>query len=525
MKAIKYTRFSSDGQSNFSIERQDSVIDNWILFHKVEMIDSFKDEGHSARNFDRPDVQKLFSFINKHHRNIDYLVVSELTRFSREAGDAINMVKSIQHKYGIRIVSASRGAIYDVYDSNSFFMMGLEFLLGHSENIKRMNDINGGIYIAKAEKGKWIQGGPAPYGYIKTGTGDHRKLEQQPDQAAIVRYIYEEFLMGKPAYMILQEIREKGFPRSGNAAVQDILRNPLYMGYQQVKPWKNLPGGLFPLKNFEPIVSIEKWNRVQDRFKARKKNVLLSDEFPLRSIINCHCGKPLTAAPSRSRNGSYYGYYKCNTGGHLNKRAETIHEQMEAIMDNLTVPDRIIDAVRKSTYKLMEEKTKEAKIRVSSIVQQLTKMEGEMQSLEQKFIQNQVNFETYNRWHSTYSTKMAGLREERTRIDRELDQVELLVSANLERVQDLKYIYTIADTVSKQNLIKKVFDNRLYYQKDRYRTTYIMPLFAHNLQKLSELHLLEFDGMLPKSDDVEVTLLQSNQLTEFILFLHHLKVA
>lgn len=525
MKAIKYTRFSSDGQSNFSIERQDSVIDNWLLFHKVEMIDTFKDEGHSARNFDRPDVQKLFSFINKHYRNIDYLVVSELTRFSREAGDAINMVKGIQHKYGIRIVSASRGAIYDVNDSNSFFMMGLEFLLGHSENIKRMNDINGGIYIAKAEKGKWIQGGPAPYGYTKVGSGDARKLEVKEEEAAIVKYIFNEFLMGKPPYIILQEVKEMGFHRSGNAAIQDILRNPLYMGYQHVKAWKNLPGGLFALKNFEPLISIEKWNRAQDRFKMRKKNVLLSDQFPLRSVINCHCGKPLTAAPSRSRNGSYYGYYKCNTGGHLNKKAETIHEQMEQIMDQLKVPERIINAVRLTTYKLLAEKMKDHKMRISALVSSINKTEADLQSLEQKFIANQVNFETYNRWHSNYSMKLAAMREERTRIDRDLDQAEVLVNANLDKVQDLKYLYTVADTVGKQQLIKKVFDNSLYYKKDRYRTAYIMPLFASNLNKLSELQLLEFDGMLPKSGDVEVSELLSNHLTDFILFLHQFKVA
>jgi len=254
MKAIKYTRYSSDGQSSFSIERQDLIIENWVRYNKVEIIDAFKDEGHSARSFDRPDVKKLIAFIKKNYRQIDYLVVAELTRFSREAGAAITMVKQIQHDYGIRIVSASRGAIYDVFDSSSYFMMGLEFLLGTSENIKRQNDINGGIYAAKAEKGRWIQGGPAPYGYRKQGTGENRVLVQDPAEAAIIRHIYTRFLSGTPVYVIKTEAKALGFKKTGNDAIHEILKNPLYMGQQWVKAWKNHPGGLFPLKNFEPII-------------------------------------------------------------------------------------------------------------------------------------------------------------------------------------------------------------------------------------------------------------------------------
>ncbi len=152
-KAVKYLRFSSEEQSHFSIERQDMIISTWMQHCNVELVDSFEDKGFTATNFDRPDFKKLNSFIEKNYRNIDYLVVSDLTRFSRELGDAVNIVKKIQKTYGIKIVSAGRGAIYDCTDHNSFFMMALEFLLGNTENLKRMNDINGGIYTAKAIKG------------------------------------------------------------------------------------------------------------------------------------------------------------------------------------------------------------------------------------------------------------------------------------------------------------------------------------------------------------------------------------
>src|SRR5688572_13592559 len=96
-KGIRYLRYSHDKQSFHSIERQDHVTGQWMTFNKVEIVDTFKDEGYTARTFDRPDIKLLFEFIRKNHKGIDYLIVSELTRFSREAGDAINMVKKIQN--------------------------------------------------------------------------------------------------------------------------------------------------------------------------------------------------------------------------------------------------------------------------------------------------------------------------------------------------------------------------------------------------------------------------------------------
>src|SRR6267142_151364 len=105
-KAVKYLRFSSEEQSHFSIERQEMITSSWMAHSNVEAVDCFVDQGWSATNFDRPDFIKLNAFIEKNYRNIDYLVVSDLTRFSREVGDAVNIAKKIQKTYGIRIVSA-----------------------------------------------------------------------------------------------------------------------------------------------------------------------------------------------------------------------------------------------------------------------------------------------------------------------------------------------------------------------------------------------------------------------------------
>ena len=88
-RAIRYLRFSQLGQSNGSIERQELYTDQWLEFNEVKLIDTFIDRGKSARTFDRPDFIKLKDFIKKHYKAVDYLLVDQLDRFSRDAGDAM----------------------------------------------------------------------------------------------------------------------------------------------------------------------------------------------------------------------------------------------------------------------------------------------------------------------------------------------------------------------------------------------------------------------------------------------------
>jgi site-specific DNA recombinase len=492
-KAIKYLRFSHDKQSFHSIERQDHITDQWLHFNKIELVDTFKDEGYTARTFDRPDIKQLFQFIHKNHKGIDFLVVSELTRFSRETGDAINMVKKIQSEYGIRIVSASRGAIYDCLDHNSFFMMGLEFLLGHSENIKRTGDINGGIYTAKAIKGLWIQGGPSPYGYQKEGAGEKRRLIIIETEASIVRYIYHAYLANEPLYIISRKVKELGFNRTGRSALHDILANPIYYGYQLVKPWREQPGGLFPLAEHEPIIDALTWKRVQEKLNAgnKKYRIIQDDNFPLRGVLRCHCYRYLTGAPSRSRNGNYYNYYKCPIKGHNNISAIKAHAQLQEILSYLSLPARMISEIQKESGRLLRSAQESTSERLKWLKKNLSEVQEQLHSIETKWVSNKIAFDTYNRWYSELKAKIVPLETEVNDLSNNKDELNSLLEKELHKLSDLNYLYQSADTTQKQQLLRLGFDSSLTYKNGFYRTTSILPIFSHNLLILKEKKLLE----------------------------------
>jgi site-specific DNA recombinase len=528
-KAIRYLRFSSDGQSQHSIERQEVITSHWTSYNGVIITDTFTDEGYSARHFDRPDIKLLFEFVRKNYRGIDYLVVAELTRFSREAGDAINMVKKIQAQYGIRIVSAGRGAIYDCLDHNSFFMMGLEFLLGNSENIKRINDINGGIYTAKS-KGLWVQGGPAPFGFIKdfiTEAGKKRMvLKQNPDQVPVIRYIFESFLSSTPIYIIEQSARAMGFPLTGKSSIQDLLKNPLCAGYHYVKPWKEHPGGLVPMRELEPIVDMDTWNKVQEKFREDDKpRISMADEMPLRGVLHCHCNKLLTGAPSRSGSGKYIYYYKCQAKGHNNINAVKAHNQLQEALGWMSLPERVAVALRQNSERVLEERTISNKKVLQKKKAEFDQVEAQIQSVEEKWINNQLSHETYHRWYSDLTRKRIIVKSEIEKLNKLGNHVYFLLQNNLQKLTDLQAMYQSAATLQKQELLRMVFDNSLYYKDKVYRTTYLMPVFTHNTLILKQKQLLIIDGSGANPGEVDAIGLLSNQFVDFLSVLDLIRVA
>jgi len=105
--------------------------------------------------------------------------------------------------------------------------MGLEFLMGNSENIKRQNDINAGIYTAKAVKGLWIQGGRAPFGYKKEGKNEARRLVVDESEVIVVRYIYDAYIAGVALYKIKEKAIEMGLKRTATTTFESRLINQL----------------------------------------------------------------------------------------------------------------------------------------------------------------------------------------------------------------------------------------------------------------------------------------------------------
>ena len=492
-RAIRYLRFSQIGQSNGSIERQEMYTDQWLKNNAVDLVDTFIDRGKSAKTFDRPDFIKLQEFIVKHYKNVDYLLVDQLDRFSRNAGEAMSLVKTLQGKYGIQVVSVTEGIIFDYDTPGSFFRAGLQLLLAEEDNINRSIKIRGGLYTARAKEGRYVHNYP-PFGYRKEGFGKDRKLVVIESEAKVVRFIYDSYLRDVPLYLIYEMASNMGFRRTGNDAIKRVLISAVYAGLLKVEPFKENPGGLFPGIH-EPIIDITTWKMVQSKLaKPEKVKTIIDDNLPLRGILKCHCGIPLTGAPSRGKGGTYFYYYKCKCPKHNNISAIKSHNQFLQACELMSLPRNMVDSIRKGSEKSINFELKNNADQASLKKEELAETTKKLQLLEEKWINNDVSKDTYERWYATYKFSIENIKDSITRLN---DVTSLnafaILEKHLEVMTDVANLYSTANTMEKREFVNLVFDSNLYYQDGIYRTPSMHEVFAVNSLKMKDKGLLVYE--------------------------------
>ncbi len=487
---IRYLRFSSKDQSNYSIEWQDMNTLPWFEKNNVLLTDTFIDKGKSAKTFDRPDMKKLSEFITKNHKSVDYLVVDRMDRFSRDAGEAMTMVKTLQRKFGVQIVSVSEGITYDYYDSDSFLRTGLNFLFAEEENRKRSNNIRGGIYTSKKKEGRYL--GPAPAGYKNEKDGKKPILVIDDDKAPIVKYIYDSFIDGVPLYMIRAEAKRMGLGNNGNSAVQRILTNPIYTGLLEVKAYKDFPKEIVEAVH-QPLISRTDWYEVQKKFKPGKRVQIMNDDFPLRSVLLCHCGKLLTGAKSRGKGGAYYNYYKCQNSKHNNINTDKAHEQLLEAFKYMNLPSAMYTAIKQQTEDLLKTKVSADAEALKQRKAELNVAEVRLVSVETKWIDQQISYNTYERHYTSLHASILSLKSEIERLTLKEGDLWKLMEDELYKLKSIPEIFKAASTNEKQQFVKLVFDSQLYYKDHVYRTPYMLSIFSHNTLILKQKQLLVLD--------------------------------
>lgn len=477
-RAIIYTRISSNKQSNWSTEGQTNLINNWCQSNKVEIIDSFEDKGYSARTFDRPDFKRLNLFIEKHYRTVDHLVVFAFDRFSRDAGEALVAIKKLQKQYGIKVVSVTENITFDAHDPLSFFYSGLMLLKGEDEIIRNTVRINMGIYTAKKDQGRYL--GVAPFGY-RNSRDAHDKpiIIPNPETSHIVQFVFKSFLQNMPIKLIMTEARKMGYGVKGNSALQKMLKNPVYIGLIHVKAYRDNPEEWVEGVH-EPLIDRVTFYEVQNRFAKPRKHVQITDDLPLRGVLKCHCGLHLTGAASRGKSGKYFLYYKCKIKGHNNISAIKAHQQFDEILEELSLPERTIAQIKAASKKDVQGRLVKNTESSKQKSRELDDLETKIKSIEEKWINNQIAYETYSRWYGDLSKQKYAVKAQLDMLGEKDQSIFTKYENEMQSLSTLRSVYHQAKTFKKQQLVRMVFDNRLHYINGTYRTPYLMKVFRSN---------------------------------------------
>ena len=372
MKVSIYARYSSENQSEKSIDDQIRVCKGYIETHGMSVEDRhiYIDEAISGSIINRPGLQALQ--IAAENKEIEAVVVDDLSRLSRSNHQMLTMVLKFNYLQ-IKIVSVSDGIVSD--DENSKLGIHLRGLMNelYLDDLKKktMRGLEG-------QKLRGFSAGENVYGYSTHPVGELKfnkkglpKYEGKvhkinPEEADIVRRVYKEFVEGKSLNKIVRGLNQDKIPTkrklSGGwnmSSVSTILKNERYIGQWTWKRTKSIKDPMTgrrkrvirPEKEWlsafrEDLIIIDKnlWEKAQERWKKirgswpiskRIKNSNIKQQSYIHSnpvhllsgLMRCKCCSGAIVLIS----GKNSGYYGC-----FNARRKTCS-------NNLLVPRKRIE--------------------------------------------------------------------------------------------------------------------------------------------------------------------------------------
>lgn len=303
MKAVIYARYSSDNQTEASIEGQLRECMEYATYNDIQVMGNYIDRAMSAKTDHRPEFQRMIKDSYKHV--FDCIIVWKLDRFSRNRYDSAHY-KSILKKNGVKVISAK-----ETIAEGSEGILLESVLEGMAEyySAELAEKVTRGMK-ENALKGLW-NGGNVPFGYV---INKERKLEIEPISAAVVAEIFKMSNDGKTVKDIYKILSERKVTRSNGKelrynAIRYMLSNRVYIGeYSHM--------GVVIKDSVPPLVSEELFNAVQlelaKNSKAPARHTADNDYLLTTKLFCGRCGAMMVAqAGTSGTKGVVYRYYAC----------------------------------------------------------------------------------------------------------------------------------------------------------------------------------------------------------------------
>lgn len=348
--AVIYARYSSDSQSEQSIEGQLRVCEEYAQRNNFVVLNTYIDRAMTGTNDNRPDFQKMIK--DSENKTFEFLIVYKLDRFSRNKYETAKNKKALEDN-GVKFLSAME----NIPDTPEGII--LESLLeGMAEyySAELAQKVKRGMNETRL-KGNFT-GGNILFGY---STQNHKVIINE-EQSAIVRFVYEQYARDVFVKDIISALTEKGCYNKGKPfatnTIYNILRNEKYSGIYRFKDqiFENMYPAIVPTEIYENVRQKTNINK----YGKRSIEVV----YMLRNKLKCgYCGKPISAECGTTSQGKKRHYYKClgrkrNNGCNKTTIRKEILEDfiVNVIIKQLSKP-QIFSHIVNQIYKLQEEQS------------------------------------------------------------------------------------------------------------------------------------------------------------------------
>ena len=301
MKAVIYARYSSDNQTEASIEGQLRECMEYAERTRIDVIGNYIDRALTAKTDNRPEFQRMIKDSYKHA--FDIIIVWKLDRFSRNRYDSA-YYKALLKKNGVKVVSAketiaegSEGilleAVLEGYAEFYSAELSEKVVRGMTENVLKGRN----------------NGGQVTFGYE---IDDDMYFHPHPTTAPIVEEIFTMYDDGKTIKQIVDYLEEKNIKtiRGGKMTiniVQRMLSNRRYIGEYKFRDTV-IPDGIPALVNKDLFERVQQKLAKNKKAPARRK---AEDDYLLTLKLFCgKCGAHMFGESGMGTS-KVYRYYKC----------------------------------------------------------------------------------------------------------------------------------------------------------------------------------------------------------------------
>ena len=482
--AILYRRVSTTEQKDFgmSLSNQTERLQDFCKRNSVEIIGDFE-EDYSAKNFSRPNFSEMLKFVVKNKNRIDYLLIYKWDRFSRNAMEAMNMISQFKG-LGVEVNCSDQWINHE--DPNQLIMLLLNLGMPQVDNmIRKDRTVEGTRNNLKA--GRWVLN--QPKGYLK-GRDEMGKVLMKPDPeiATLISDLFKDFSLGIYSQNEIRQLvkyRELKLSKSG---VSRILNQITYSGQIRVPAYKDEPEIMVDALH-QPLVSKEVYNKVQvelgNRKRIKHKPIKQNDFLPLRGFLECSCcGSNLTGSGSKSKTGKKHYYYHCNNrkGCKERYRADQAHNSLNNIFEELKPNKEVSELFEVILKEKFENSEQSNKSLIKSLNEKIIKVEKRKSSLLDKFIDEAIS-------QDAYSQKDKELYSEQCEITNQINQLndyekdtKKFIDYGLYLLNNLGSFFSKASVSSKQKILSSIFNQKLVFEEEKYRT----PILNKGIELISQ---------------------------------------
>ena len=183
-----YVRVSTDEQADkgYSQRNQEEVLRKYCEINSIGIRDVIY-EDHSAKTFIRPQWKKILLNLKKYKNKTDLILFTKWDRFSRNAGDAYQMINMLR-KLGVEPQAIEQPLDLSIPENK--MMLAFYLAAPEVENDRRALNVFHGMRRAKKE-GRYVS--QAPVGYANRSKEDGSKyIAIKEPEASIMRWAFQE---------------------------------------------------------------------------------------------------------------------------------------------------------------------------------------------------------------------------------------------------------------------------------------------------------------------------------------------